>query len=393
MKKILMISQNFYPEIGSAGNRMKNIYLLLKERGFDINVLTTDPTYPNRNIYSEDSFWDHEELNEDHNIHRVRITNKKYSRNIFNRLLYYLEMAWNMVFFVLFNRSKYDTVIVTSPPIFVAIVGVIAKFRFRAKLILDIRDLWPESLRGVGVFNYPFIINLFKKVEKIIYSKADHIVVNSKGFIDYIIANSKRGEDKLVYLPNGARNNEIIAPETTSDHFKVIYAGNIGLAQDYKVIMNLARELNQKNIELTIIGYGMRRHSLIDYIEENDLDNVTFINPTTREECLKLISDHQVGIVTLEKEDVFKTVLPGKIIDYMTRGVPMVASVSGYSKEILVKEETGFVSQNLNELVAYIEELKSNKDLYDRISKKGRQYVNDHFLWENNIETLVRIIN
>src|SRR5699024_7750718 len=110
-KKILLISQNFYPEIGSAGNRTKNMYLLLKEKNYDVSILTTDPTYPNRNLYDDESFWDDQELNkESSKIKRVKINNKKYSRNIINRLFYYLEMAIKMLFYILFNRNKYDVI-------------------------------------------------------------------------------------------------------------------------------------------------------------------------------------------------------------------------------------------------------------------------------------------
>lgn len=395
MKKILLITQNFYPEIGSAGNRMKNIYLLLKERGFEIDVLTTEPSYPNRNFYDEKFFWDHSDLNEDNNIYRVKVANKKYSRNIINRLVYYFEIAIRMVFYVLIDRKKYDIVFVTSPPIFVAMVGLFAKYRYKAKLILDVRDLWPESLKGVGVFNYSIIISVFKKVEKLIYIKASNIVVNSKGFIDYISSKSIDFLDKIIYIPNGARNYEItLIKDDEQSNFKVIYVGNIGLAQDDTVIKKLAKELNEKNIELTIMGYGMRRNSLIEYVKEMNLHNVKFLKPTTRKECFKIISDHQIGLVTLMEKDVFKTVLPGKVIDYMTCGLPIIASVSGFSEKLIVNENAGFVTQNndIDELMAYIEELKINKELYYQMSINGQNYVEKNFLWEKNIDSLVKII-
>lgn len=393
MKKILIISQNFYPEIGSAGNRMKNIYLLLKERDFEIDVLTTDPTYPNKNIYKEEHFWDSEELNVDLSIHRIKIRNKKYSRNIMNRLIYYLEMALRMILYVLLSRKKYDAVFVTSPPIFVAVVGLIAKLRFKARLILDIRDLWPESLKGVGVFDYPMIIYLFKKIEKMLYKNAANIVVNSRGFIEYIDSMSSSFSEKIIYVPNGA-TYEISKRNKEPSNFKVIFAGNIGLAQDDKVIKRLAKELYKKNIELTIIGYGMRRESLIEYIRINNLDNVTFLKPTTRDECFRIISNHQVGLVTLMEQDVFETVLPGRVIDYMTCGLPIVGSVSGYSKELIVNERTGFVSaqQNIDEMIGYIEELRTNKELYSEMSLNGQNYVKENFLWEKNIDSLVRVL-
>jgi len=79
MKKILMITQNFYPEIGSAANRMKNIYLELKERGYDVTVLTSEPSYPNRNLYKDSSYWDDKKVEED--IIRIQPKTRKYTRN------------------------------------------------------------------------------------------------------------------------------------------------------------------------------------------------------------------------------------------------------------------------------------------------------------------------
>lgn len=393
MKKILIISQNFYPEIGSAGNRMKNIYSLLKEKNFKIDVLTTTPFYPNRNFYTETSFWDDPELNKDSQVYRVKITEQRYSRKILNRLFYYLEMAIRMTLFVLFNRKKYDVIYATSPQIFVAIVGLIAKYRFRADFVLEIRDLWPESLKGVGVFNYAFIINFFTKIENLLYKKASKIVVNSQGFINYISSKSEKLAEKIVYIPNGARKNEINYSNSPNG-FKAIYVGNIGLAQDDDIIKKLALELNNRNIELTIMGYGLKRDELKDFIKENQLKNVNFVKPTTRKECFKIISKHQVGIVTLVNQDVFKTVLPGRVIDFMTCGVPMVASVSGLSREIIINEKVGFVSdsQNAEELIGYIERLKNDKKLQKGMSENGKKYVEENFLWEKNINSLIKIL-
>ncbi|MFD2627843.1 glycosyltransferase family 4 protein [Oceanobacillus kapialis] len=395
MRKVLIISQNFYPEIGSAGNRIKNIYLLLKENNIEVDILTTDPTYPNRNLYKDGSFWDDYDLNEDTNIHRVKIKNKRYSRSIMNRLIYYLEIAIKFVYVILRKREKYDVVFVTSPPIFVAMVGLIAKFRYKAKLILDIRDLWPESLKGVGVFNFSIIIKLFRLIEMLLYKKANHIIVNSKGFIDYITSRSAMFKEKITYIPNGARNSEISNSISHQQEFKVIYAGNLGLAQDDAIIKKLAEELYFRNIGLTIVGYGLRREDFSEYVHKNCLNNVTFISPTTREKCLKIISEHQVGVVTLVDKDVFRTVLPGKIIDYMTCGIPIIGSVSGFSKDIIKNQQVGFVSDNhdINDLISFIEKIKGNKKLQKEINNNARRYVKNNFLWEKNIEVLVDVIN
>jgi glycosyltransferase involved in cell wall biosynthesis len=396
MKKILIISQNFYPEIGSAGNRMKNIFLLLKKRGYDVEILTTEPTYPTKKIYENDDFWDDPSINEyESSIKRIKIGNRKYSRSIFNRLLFYLEMYFKFIYQVLVNRSKYEVVFVTSPAIFVAMVGVIAKWRYRAKLILDVRDLWPESLKGVGVFNYKPLLAFFNKIELWIYKSSDEIIINSLGFRDHIVNKRKIDSSKLSFMPNAARLNEIRSNTTNTDRFKVIYAGNIGLAQDGDLLIELAKELWKKNIDFTIIGYGLNRQEVYDEIKKNDLSNVKFISPKTRKECLEIIAQHHVGIVTLNEKAVFDTVLPGKVIDYMTCGVPIVAAVSGYSKEVIEEEHVGFAvaDRDSQRLVDLIEFLKQNKKVLNKMSRNGNKYVKKNFNWDANIDTLVDVID
>ncbi|MCA1065403.1 glycosyltransferase family 4 protein [Rossellomorea sp. AcN35-11] len=396
MKKILIISQNFYPEIGSAGNRMKNIFLLLKKRGYDVDMLTTEPTYPTKKIYENEEFWDDPSINEyESSINRIKIRDRKYSRGIFNRLLFYLEMYFKFMVEVFINRSKYDVVLVTSPAIFVAMVGVMAKWRFRSKLILDVRDLWPESLKGVGVFNYKWILAFFNKVEKFIYKSSDEIIINSRGFKDHIVNKRNIDPSKLSFMPNAARVEEIRSNITSTDRFKVIYAGNIGLAQDGDLLIELAKELLKKDIDFSIIGYGLKRQEVYDQIKKHDLSNVTFISPKTRKECLQIISQHHAGIVTLNNKSVFETVLPGKVIDYMTCGVPIVAAVSGYSKEVIEEEHVGFAVEDRDsqKLVDLIEFLQKNKKVLNEMSQNGNKYVKKNFNWDANIDTLVNVID
>lgn len=394
-KKVLLITQNFYPEIGSAGNRTKNIYQLLKREGYEVTVLTTEASYPNKKIYQDQKFWNDDSLNHDKNINRVRVATRKYSLNMFNRLLYYIEVTFKMILFVLFDRSKYGTVFVSSPPIFIGLVGVIAKYKYKVKLILDIRDLWPESLKGVGVFNHKPIIWMFSFFERFLYNRANYIVVNSVGFIDYIYGKSKIQKENITFLPNSARMEEMLFEnQKDSNEFKVIYTGNLGLAQDIDFLKELSVQFNRHKVRMNIIGYGIRRMELVEFIKENELNYVSFIKPTTREECLKLNVQHDIGLISLQDKEVFDTVLPGKIIDYMISGLPIVASVSGYSKYIIEKYETGLVSEDrdINEILEYILHLKNNTDVRRDIGNKSKKLIKSKFLWEDNIRTLITLI-
>ncbi|WEZ28225.1 hypothetical protein [Bacillus subtilis] len=122
-KKILIITQNFYPELGSAGNRLKNIYLLLKQRGYDIQVLTTEPTYPSREIYKEKLFWNEDVINKDPSVMRVSVKNKKYNSSFLSRLLYYLEIMIKMLKEIRKEPKKFDIIFVSSPPFLLLLSG------------------------------------------------------------------------------------------------------------------------------------------------------------------------------------------------------------------------------------------------------------------------------
>ena len=392
---MLIITQNFYPEIGSHANRMNNLFQLLKEESYDVSVLTTEPSYPNKYLYEDKKFWNDNTLDNECKIHRIKVKNRKYALNMLNRLVHYLEISIKMLLFVLFNKQKFDVVLVTTPAIFIALVGVIAKFRYRSRLILDVRDLWPESLKGVGVFNRKIIINCFSLLEIFLYKKANYIIINSIGFKDYIIKKAKIKPTKITYIPNAARQHELCSTYKYHKKFRVIYTGNIGLAQDVEFLKSLAQKLDKNHILITIVGYGQKKNELQNFIRDRKLNNVVFVNPTTRAECIKLNSEHDVGVLSLNNNDVFDTVLPGKLIDYMISGLPVVAAVSGYSKEIIQKYQTGFVSEKRDayEIVKYIVLLKANPELREKTAYNAIDLIKEHFIWEKNIHRLFSLLN
>nr|WP_233711536.1 glycosyltransferase family 4 protein [Lederbergia citrisecunda] len=392
----MIISQHFYPEIGSAGNRIKNIYQLLTHKGYDVSVMTTDPSYPNKKIYEDNMFWDDITIeNDSPKITRIHVSNRKYSRSLINRLFFFIEVAIKLIFKIVKDKHKYDFIYVTSPPIFIGIVGLIAKKKMNTKLILEIRDLWPESLRGVGVFNNRMILKFFGWVEKVMYKNADYIIVNSSGFIDFISEKAHLPPGKIHYIPNSAREYEIKSTSVSNEEYRVIYTGNIGLAQDVEFLKDLARKLDQNNFNLTVIGYGIKRKELKEFIQTEKLENVTLKSPLTRKDCLEVIRQHHVGIVSLNDKQVFDTVLPGKVIDYMTCKIPIVASVSGYSKTLIEENHVGFVSENreVDEIYKYIKYIFENPKERITMSRNCESCIRDNFLWEKNINSLEAILN
>src|SRR5690625_2820414 len=151
-KRVLIVTQNFYPVIGSAGNRMKNIYELFSEHQIETIVLTTEPAYPNKKMYGNKVFWDQPNLNESHEqIVRIPIHQRRLELQLIGQLFYYLETMIRFVIQLwLWRKQRFDYIYVSSPPIFIVFSVLIGNVFIKSKIILEIRDLWPDSLTGVN---------------------------------------------------------------------------------------------------------------------------------------------------------------------------------------------------------------------------------------------------
>ena len=395
-KKVLILTQNFYPVIGSAGNRMKNIYQLLNKNSIETDVLTTEPAYPNKNLYKDKTFWDEESINKEvKKIIRVPIKNRNFSNHIFSRLFFYLEIMYRFIAVLWkLRKEKYDYILVSTPPIFIVFSAFIGRILLKTKLVLEVRDLWPDSLIGVKAFDNKIIISIFRWLEKRMYRLADCIVINSKGFEEHI-KNKLKKDIEIVYLPNGPTKNEIIEYKTIDDEFSVIYTGNLGLAQDIDHLKQIASSLKTKDIRFDVIGYGIRTAEFTDYVVENNLTNVHIHSPTTRKNSLKLIRRSNIAIAFLNDEDVFSTVLPGKIIDYMTCATPIIAGVKGTAAELISNNNTGYVFEqsNIDGMVKKIIELDNNREELKQLSTNCLKTVQAEFLWETNINQLIKILD
>ncbi|WP_052256891.1 glycosyltransferase family 4 protein [Salinicoccus sp. YB14-2] len=385
--KILLITQNFYPEIGSGANRLKNLYKHLSKDN-DVDVLTTAPTYPNKKLYQEKKYWDEPEIDRSPEILRLKMRIDKQSKSLKMRVLYYLELAYKVWLYVKRYQADYDVVYVTSPNIFLPWATFFSQKKHAGvKRVLEVRDLWPDSVKEIEKLKINWFFPVLKRMEKQIYKLADKIIVNNEEFKDHILKITPK--KKILYLPNSLQRSEIDFKEANGS-FKVIYTGNIGLAQNYEQIKEVADDLEKSKIKFNIIGYGAYAHELRDIIEEQDMKYVTFYDEKSREECLDLTRDHNVALSLLKESEVFLRVLPGKVVDAIGSGVPVVSNLSGYSADLINHSNVGFSKPKATtaHIIKMIKEIKDNPDLEKEMRSNARQLTEDLFIWENNIVTL-----
>ncbi|CDZ99242.1 putative glycosyl transferase [Jeotgalicoccus saudimassiliensis] len=388
--KILLITQNFYPEIGSGANRLKNLYIQLS-KNHDVEVLTTAPSYPNAKMYEEDKYWSTEQINDSKDIMRLKMRMDKQSKSMVSRLLYYFELAFKVRVYVKKYQHLYDAVYVTTPNIFLPWAAFFQKRKKGVKRILEVRDLWPDSVRDVEKMNIDLFFPVLKFMEKMLYKQSDKIVINNEGFRKYI--NRMIRNKPVLFLPNAFTEKETRF-EAAPEEFRVIYTGNIGFAQSYEKLQEMAHKLEDSKINFKIIGYGMNAHLFQSYIEYNDFEYVTFEEEKTREECLAEIRNSNIQLSILKDSEVFLNVLPGKVIDGIASGVPVVTNLGGYTSELINEYDVGYAKEKAtaDELAEAILKIKSSSELETTLRNNAKQLLKSHFLWEENIGKLESFI-
>ena len=148
------------------------------------------------------------------------------------------------------------------------------------------------------------------------------------------------------------------------------------------------------HIEFVIIGYGFRKNEVEDMIEQKGLTNIKLISAKNRKSTLKEISSAHIAYVSLVEESVFDKVLPGKVIDYMCVGKPIVADVSGFAADMIRDAGSGLIAENrsVEEIASHIVKLANNSDLMASLGLNGYEYAKEHFNWNNNFEGLRHIL-
>ncbi|MEA3475256.1 MAG: glycosyltransferase family 4 protein [Candidatus Cloacimonadota bacterium] len=389
--RILYISQYFYPEICAPSNRAYANAKCLAEKGHDVVVLTEMPNHPKgvildgykgKLLYRErmDNFW----------INRVWIFTCK-KKNFMTRLLFYISFMFLGTIHSLFNWGKYDIVYISSPPLFVAGIGILLKFFFpEIKIVFEVRDLWPESAIALGELKNKLFISLSKALEKRMYKISEKIIVISKYIKSQIIKEGiYPGKIKIIY--NGTdekfvKRNEVVTKELFNEYkrlgkFLVVYAGNIGIAQGLDTILKAALRLNRENILFLFIGSGPKEVKLKQIVNTENLNNVKFIGEVPREKIHEYLYLADCGIIPLRRLQLYKGALPSKIFDYMGCGLPILLGIKGEAQKIVEKSGTGitFEPDDSEDLAQKILWLKRNPEILKKMSSKGKTFVLNNF--------------
>jgi glycosyltransferase involved in cell wall biosynthesis len=293
-------------------------------------------------------------------------------------------------FYAALRSGAPDLVMGTSPPIFQIVSAWLVAWIRRAPFLLEIRDLWPEFAIDIGVLRNPVLIALSRWLERFLYKRATHILVNSPAYQDYLLGKGIPSS-KISLIPNGA-DLDLFDPQASGqevreqwgldDKFVVTYVGAMGLANDIDTILRAAQRLiEQSNIHFLLVGDGKERSHLEALADQLSLTNVTFTGAVHKSQVPSVLAGSDVCAATLKDIPMFRTTYPNKVFDYMAAGRPTVLAIDGVIREVVEAAGGGiFVAPGDDaDLAQAVLSLEQNRQLAQNMGQAARAYVAAHF--------------
>ena len=400
--KIIIVTQYFWPE----NFRVNDLALGLKELGHEITVLTGKPNYPEGKFFEGYSgFGPMKEEYQGIKIIRVPLISRGNSRGIRLALNYFSYALSASILGPLLCRDKYDLVFVSQySPVFVALPAIVLKKLKSIPLLMWIQDLWPESLSASGAVKSPAILSYVGKVVSFIYKQCDKILVQSKGFIESV-ENHAISHCKIIYWPNWAEKLYNSHVNTTQyndtldkipNGFRIMFAGNIGTAQDFETIIEAAEKLKDfRDIQLIVLGDGRMKAWVEDEIEKRGLDNVYLLGRHSIDSMPFFFAGADVMLVTLKREEIFALTIPGKVQSYMACAKPIIACLEGEGARVVKESQSGIVCQPEDAdglVIAILQMYRMQPEERSVFGSNARKYYENNFERDMLIEQFNDII-
>ena len=356
--RILFLTDNFPPETNAPATRTYEHCLKWIDMGYKVTVITCFPNFPKGKVFEGYTNKLYQKENID-GITVIRVWSYIAENNGFvKRIIDYISYAVTSFLFGLFLKT--DLIIATSPQFFTAISGRMLSIFKRTPWVMEVRDLWPDSIAAVGSMNKsskPF--KVLKKIEHHLYLSASKIVVVTDSFKKYIIKEHQIKPEKVGVFKNGVIINNFKKPkpndvmtlkESLGLKNKIIisYLGTHGLAHGLKFILESISKISNPDLHFLFIGDGAEKENLIKYSKTLHLKNFTFLESVTKSEIPLYIEISDYSLVNLKKSDEFKNVIPSKIFENIAMYKPILLGVEGESKKLIDEYEVGVCFQPEN---------------------------------------------
>ncbi len=386
---ILIITQYFWPE----NFRINDLALGMKRKGHKVTILTGIPNYPGGKFFPGFGLFS-KEGRDYHGMKVIRVPliprgNGNASRLFLNYLSFALSAGIIAPFVC---RGKFDLIFVFEPsPITVGLPAVVMKLLKSAPIMFWVQDLWPESLSATGAVKSRWILAIIKYFVKFIYGFCSHILVQSKAFIPSIeTLGIKRS--KISYFPNwsgetqesGEAPDNILSKHEIPSGFRLVFAGNIGAAQDFDSILSAMEKLKKyPDIHLIILGDGRLSGWVKREINTRDLKhNVHLFGQKPLKDMPVYFSLADAMLVTLKANPIFSLTIPSKVQSYLAFGKPVIAALDGEGARVINESGAGVTcaSSDADALAGIIFSIyRKEPNARREIGLNGMRYYREHF--------------
>lgn len=397
------MSQYFYPE----NFRINDLVDELASLGNEVTVLTGLPNYPQGKFYNGYNYFSAGQEVKNSKIKLVRVPIiPRFSSRTFQLFINYLSFIFSASFMLIFYcRDKYDVVFTYAPsPPTSAIPSILISRVRKIPHIMWVQDLWPEVFRAVEKTKSTFFLKIVGLMMRMIYGLTDLILIPSKDF-ESPIANLGIKKEKIHYFPNWAEkfffpisaeealNKGINIP--AQDSFKIMFAGNIGEAQSFDVIIEAAKKLKDENISWLILGDGRKKPWVDEMIKIHSLERTVFTmgqKPVQDMPYYFALAD--ILLVSLRSHPVLDAWIPGKIQSYLACGKPIIGLISGAGAKVINESGAGFTvkSGDQDELIKRVLQMRDLSEVRrQKIAESALDYYRIEFERDKLIGELVGI--
>jgi colanic acid biosynthesis glycosyl transferase WcaI len=396
--RIIMLTQWFDPEPTFKGRLFAEA---LEARGFDVEVITGFPNYPGGKLYPGFRI---------RPIQRERIGHVEVTRlplypshdqNRLGRITNYVSFFLSACLYLLLGARRADIAYVYHPPVTVGCAAAIARFFRRTPTVIDIQDLWPDTLKATGMIQNQRLLDLIGRVCRWLYRQVEHIVVLSPGFRDVLIARGVPAA-KISVIYNWAdeeavssSNQPVPLALTEGERFRVMFAGNMGRAQALKSVLAAADLLRTRapHVEICLMGGGVEVPALRKQVSESHLSNVRFLPQVPMSEVGAFLNAADCLLVHLRDDPLFSITIPSKTQAYLAAGKPIIMAVRGDAAD-LVREGGGLVvpPEDPGALAHAIADLAGRP--VDQIVSMGcaaKRHYDEHLSLEKGVDAFARL--
>jgi glycosyltransferase involved in cell wall biosynthesis len=347
--KILLLTQWFDPEPTFKGLLFAQA---LRDEGHEVEVLTGFPNYPGGKVYDGYKITAYQkEVMDGITIHRSPLY-PSHDSSAIKRIFNYLSFAVGTFLVGLAKTRKIDVIYSYHPPLTTSLSALLLGFFKRIPFVIDVQDLWPDTLSATGMVNNQKALFVVGKVCDFVYKRAAKIIVLSPGFKSRI---ESRGvpADKIEIIYNWcnepALNNfeESAVKLPNNGNLNLLFAGNLGFAQGLPSIVSAAEilQINDVKVNIVLLGDGVAKAKAIEDAQIKSLNNIFFLPRVTMQQVGGILSKADMLLVHLTKNELFKITVPSRTQANLAMAKPIVMAVFGDAADLVKQSGSGVICE------------------------------------------------